>query len=389
MESNTPSSQGAPLDATSLLHELAAAPDWQVFVDALRRGCLRLLPATRCDIYALDTDDAIELRFTTAGAGSAAPRSHFTELGLQSWFEQHGYGFAIALPLVAAGRQRGWLVLTQLKRKFLPALRQFAEQLAPLVALRLQYEQLQGECQAWSSQAARLDQRLSVAEALRLRAVLATGAAHDIGNLFTMLLGHAQLLLQDVPTHLRGDVAMVLRAAEDGRALLRRLQVTSLPATSSAEPVVALAAVIDEMVQFTRPIWERAEQRIVVQIALQDTPLVRGLAVDLREVLLNLIMNAVAAMPKGGTITISCDSVADHARLIVADTGHGIAPEQLDEIFQPLATTREHGTGLGLSVSRMIAESYGGSLTASSTPGQGAAFTLTLPAIQRDRSVSE
>jgi len=97
----------------------------------------------------------------------------------------------------------------------------------------------------------------------------------------------------------------------------------------------------------------------------------------------------VAAMPDGGTITIGCHTSGAQAIVTVGDTGHGIPLEYQKEIFQPLTTTREQGSGLGLSVSRAIVEGYGGTLTVASAPGQGATFTIMLPVYQRDRAVSE
>jgi len=86
-------------------------------------------------------------------------------------------------------------------------------------------------------------------------------------------------------------------------------------------------------------------------------------------------------MPAGGLITIHCFRVGDQAAIAVSDTGQGIARELHSEIFQPLITTRADGGGLGLSVSRVIVEGYGGTLTVESAPGHGATFTITLPII--------
>jgi signal transduction histidine kinase len=388
MESNTSSSQGNPFDASSLLHELAAATEWQAFEDALRRASIRLLPSTRLDIYATRADGTVELRFTSDDTPSAHMGSLVAELRLRSWFEQQGYSVVVMLPLVAAGRQCGWLVLAQIHRMFLPLLRTVADQLAPLIAMRLQYELLYGDLINSIAQVATLERRINATDALRLRAILATGTAHDIGNIFTTVIGHAQLLQQDMPVDSQHDIGMIIRAAEDGRYLLRRLQSATPRFEASAEGMTFLPMVIDEAIQLTRPLWDRHEQ-IAIQIDVHDTPLVQALAADLREILMNLIINAVAAMPNGGTIAIGCHVIGAQAVVTVADTGHGIPLEYQKEIFQPFTTTREHGSGLGLSVSRAIVEGYGGMLTVASAPGQGATFTMTLPAVQHDRAVSE
>jgi signal transduction histidine kinase len=111
-------------------------------------------------------------------------------------------------------------------------------------------------------------------------------------------------------------------------------------------------------------------------------PPTRGNAAELREVLINLIMNAIAAMPAGGALTVRSFVAGQQVLVAVADTGEGIACEHQSAIFQPFVTMRTEGTGLGLSVSRAIVESYGGTLTVESAPGAGATFTLALPAIR-------
>jgi signal transduction histidine kinase len=373
---------------TALLRSLVAVADWASFCEKLQLELPRLLPSTRLDIYAAAADGTLELRFTSDDTPIARAGPPIAELHLRSWFEQQGYSVIVMLPLVAAGRQCGWLVLAQFQRAFLPLLRAAADQLAPLIAMRLQYELLHTDLITSAAHVAKLERRINTTDALRLRAILATGTAHDIGNIFTTLIGHAQLLQQDVPPSSQHDIGMIIRAAEDGRYLLRRLQSAMPRFDASPAGLTFLPAVINESIQLTRPLWDR-HQDIAIQANIVDTPLVQALPADLREILMNLIINAVAAMPNGGTITIGCQVTGARAVVTVADTGYGISPEYQKEIFQPFTTTREHGSGLGLSVSRAIVEGYGGTLTVASAPGQGATFTMTLPAYQRDRAVSE
>src|SRR6266511_221548 len=347
-------------DLAELLRALAAVADWASFCEKLQRELQRLLPSTRLDIYATSVDGIAQLRFTSEDTSAALPGSVIGEPNLRSWFGHQGYSAVVMLPLVAAGRQCGWLVLAQVQGRFLPLLRTVADQLAPLIAMRLQYELLHDDLINSAAYIAKLERRITATEALRLRALLATGIVHDIGNIFTMVMGHAQLLQQDMPANVQHDIGMIIRASEDGRYLLRRLQSPTPRFAASGEGSTILPVVIHE-----------------------------AIAADLREILTNLIMNAVAAMPNGGTITIGCHGIRAQAVVTVADTGHGIALEYQNDIFQPFVTTREHGNGLGLSVSRAIVEAYGGTLTVASAPGQGATFTITLPAYERDLAVSE
>jgi signal transduction histidine kinase len=252
-----------------------------------------------------------------------------------------------------------------------------AEQVAPLLAVWLRYEQREAELAASAAREAELAQRLRATDALRLRAMLVAGAAHDIGNLFTTMMGYSQLLQQDLPPAFQNDLQMIVRAVEDGRQLLRRLQGSETAPRALASAATA-GQVIQEVVQLTRPLWER-RTGVTVEMVLETDARVRVPAEDLREVLVNLIMNAVAALSEGGTITVRSRTAGNVVAISVTDTGHGIAREHQGAIFQPFVTTRSEGSGLGLSVSRALIERHGGTLTVESEPGHGATFTIFLP----------
>jgi two-component system NtrC family sensor kinase len=98
-----------------------------------------------------------------------------------------------------------------------------------------------------------------------------------------------------------------------------------------------------------------------------------------QQVLVNLLMNGIQAMPEGGTLTIVLDRIDDEARIEIADTGPGIPAEHLNRIFDPFFSTKKSGTGLGLSVSYNIIQKQGGRIEVQSTPGRGTAFSLFFP----------
>lgn len=102
-------------------------------------------------------------------------------------------------------------------------------------------------------------------------------------------------------------------------------------------------------------------------------------ASKMRQVFLNLIRNAVEAMPDGGTLTISIESDGDSITIHFTDTGCGIEPDQLSSIFDPFVTHKRNGTGLGLAVSKEIISAHHGSITVESVPGKGTDFTIRLP----------
>jgi two-component system sensor histidine kinase AtoS len=99
----------------------------------------------------------------------------------------------------------------------------------------------------------------------------------------------------------------------------------------------------------------------------------------LKQLLLNLILNAMQAMPNGGTLTVAAAADGDKFKLSVIDEGTGIKPEALEKIFSPYFTTKTKGSGLGLSIARRIAEAHGGSIAAQSAPERGTRFDVLLP----------
>jgi signal transduction histidine kinase len=116
----------------------------------------------------------------------------------------------------------------------------------------------------------------------------------------------------------------------------------------------------------------------------EELPEIHGDRDQMMQVLLNLVLNAVQAMPEGGTLRMAAvPEGGQHIRLRVADTGHGIPPDVLPKIFEPFVTTKERGqgTGLGLTVVLGIIQEHGGSITVDSLPGQGTTFTLLLPRV--------
>jgi signal transduction histidine kinase len=368
-------------DAAAFLQALAAAPDWQDCIDTLWAMLPRVLPGIRVDIYAAGADDRANLLFSSVKRPVVSPMlASVADAQIHSWLEREGYAGIMILPLIGAGQRLGWLAFARLRGLLSLPVQALAGELAPLIALRLVSDQTNRMLEQERSKVAELEYQLSVTSTLRIRAMLAAGTAHNIGNLFTNVLGHAQLLEQDVPALFRPDVRVIIRAVDDGRQLLHRLQHVKSELSPEGFGFTTLQGIVQETIQLTRPFWE-VRSGIDIETVFDQNLAVRARSTDVREVLVNLIMNAVAAMPAGGLITIHCFRRGDHAAIAVSDTGQGIARELHSAIFQPLTSTRAEGGGLGLSVSRMIVEGYGGTLTVESAPGQGATFTITLPVV--------
>lgn len=368
---------------TSVLRLLSEAPNEQAFCAILEEAAPQLFPRTRFDLLTIEQRGDGWALFTCGDAADLTPPAGtLGAADLSAWLACKGYGVIFMLPLNAAGEQFGSLLLSRRSDPFDQETLAFAGQLAAVIALRLTCDQSRAALESRESYIALLERRLHEVEAIRLRATLAAGAAHDIGNLFAAVLGHAQLMQQSAPLAIQHDLRTIVRAARDGSYLMRRMLSLQSPQSAVSPTTVALLpTIIRDALKLTQPFWE-TKQGLTVKTALAPVPAVRGHAAELREVLINLIMNAVTAMPDGGALTIRSYTDGDQVIVDVIDTGAGIARAQQSAIFQPFTTTRESGSGLGLSVSRTIIESCGGTLTVDSEPGQGAVFRIALPAIR-------
>jgi len=370
----------APADVANTMQALAAADDSRDFFTVLCRALPAWLPRTRADLLVSDWDNGMCMPLVGDEAAQPVPPDAGRNAdAFAIWLADHGYSAEAMQPLNGAGRHLGWLVLARRSEPLGEAALMLAAQLAALIGLRLLHEFWASELAQRDNTISKLDERMQQHEELRLRATLAVGTAHDIGNLLAAVVGHAQLLQREAPHRMRRDLQTIVRAARDGNVLLRRLiALKASDAVSSAVHTADLPTLVSDALELTRPFWDaRADIEIYTEIA--SLPPVRAHITDIREVLINLIINAVAAMPAGGRLLLRGWSEQGCGVIEVSDSGAGIAPEHQALIFQPLASLNEGGLGLGLSVSRALAETYDGSLTVRSAPGQGATFTLTLP----------
>jgi two-component system, cell cycle sensor histidine kinase and response regulator CckA len=231
----------------------------------------------------------------------------------------------------------------------------------------------------------------------RLRAIgeLAAGVSHNLNNMLTGVLGPAQLLehYSDDPRVLQ-EAEEIIAGALRARDLVLRLNQAVRGADETERVPVPINQVIQDAIQVARPRWkDEAEGRgIAIEVAtsLGDVPTIRGTGTGLHDILLNLLFNAVDAMPEGGTITIDTQSVDDGVGLTVCDTGTGMEEETRRRVFEPLFTTKmDVGSGLGLSTAHGMVESWGGCIEVESAPGQGTTFTLWFPAWNEPEAPSQ
>ncbi|MBS3935076.1 MAG: HAMP domain-containing protein [Sulfuritalea sp.] len=225
-----------------------------------------------------------------------------------------------------------------------------------------------------------LDRQMFQMEKLATLGELTMGIAHEIGNPLAGMKAVTQALQyeEDLPRGV-AEALERLEAETDRLAdFLRSFHGFAAPQT--AKPVdVALAEVVADVL-----FWLRKEARthgVEIATDIPPTLVVRADLAQIKQVLLNLAVNAVHAMPAGGRLTITAKTGPDDAVTIaVRDTGVGMAPEVQARIFDPFFTTRADGTGLGLAIVRKIAQAHGATLTVESVVGQGSCFALRWPA---------
>lgn len=208
--------------------------------------------------------------------------------------------------------------------------------------------------------------------------------AHEIRNPLSSLHIHVQLLEEDVRRSLPGDSSGFTHRFEIIHGELSRLesivkQFVSLsgPGTLNLQDL-DLAGVADNVCALLQP--EAASRGITLVNESQPAPL-RGDSVQLTQALMNLVINAIQAMPDGGTVGVrtTLDRAAARARLEVHDGGPGIEPARLTAIFEPFYTTKREGTGLGLWIVQQIVAAHGGLVRVGKAEPRGAVFTIELP----------
>jgi photoactive yellow protein len=233
----------------------------------------------------------------------------------------------------------------------------------------------------------------------RLREVgeVAAGVAHNFNNLLTVIRGNAELLLLHLKddAFARGRAEKILKASEDGEQMIARIRESArhYPETPAALTTLRLNELVKDSIAFTED-YAKASQdergaRVHFKTELADNlPPVFATASELREVLVNLLRNAVDAIEGAGQITARTRAADGRNVIEVSDTGTGMSAEVQEKLFRPLFTTKgERGTGLGLATCYAILRRHGGDIAVKSAPGEGTTFTITLP-VASERATS-
>lgn len=226
------------------------------------------------------------------------------------------------------------------------------------------------------------------------------GIAHDFNNLLSSVLGHIELLKCEPnntfpPAFFEEHLYPIEQAALDGAALVNKIQQYIRQEKQTSFEPVDVPTLIRDVVVLTRPYWynEPRRQGIAIDMIteLEAVPPIMGAPSELRDVFVNLILNAVQALPRGGTITMSTEQVPEKGVVVhVSDTGTGMTDRVRSRIFEPLFTTKgNRGTGMGLAVCYGIVQEHEGTIEARSKLAMGTTFTLSFPPADSEIIIEE
>ena len=280
------------------------------------------------------------------------------------------YAFVITLPIIAI------VFLTY--RTYLRHVETSAAQAA-------QAEKHVKELSHYIAEQERIREQFSQMEKLSALGELASGVAHDFNNTLAGILGRAQLLQRtnDLEKIQRG-LDIIIKTAEDGAKTVKRIQDFARQRRDHDFDFVSIDQILMDASEITRPRWKNCAEasniHITLDLQIGSNAMVMGDDSELREVLVNMVFNAIDAMPEGGTLTLSTRTVGEQVVIKVVDTGVGMYPEVRSRIFDPFFTTKgKAGLGLGLAVSFGIIRRHGGNIEVESHYGKGTEFRITLP----------
>lgn len=231
----------------------------------------------------------------------------------------------------------------------------------------------------------RIREQFSQMEKLSALGELASGVAHDFNNTLAGILGRAQLILRtNDPEKIQRGLNVIIKTAEDGAKTVKRIQDFARQRRDHDFEPVSIDQILLDVSEITRPRWkDRAEAsnvQIRLDLQIHSKAKVQGNESELREVLVNMVFNAVDAMPAGGKLTLAAEDIGESVVILVGDTGTGMVPEVKSRIFDPFFTTKgKAGMGLGLAVSFGIIRRHEGSVEVESEIGVGTRFKISLP----------
>jgi PAS domain S-box-containing protein len=236
---------------------------------------------------------------------------------------------------------------------------------------------------------AQLQEHRADAEKHNVIGTMAASLTHDFNNVLDTI-SKAATVLEVSPERPTEERALILRMIQN--AVKRGSEIVGnvrqyLTGNQVASDSVDLNTLLEESIELTRPMWQ-AQRNVSIVRQFEPIPRVRANAAEMRRIFANLIINALEAMPKGGTLIVGGERTDGNVRAFVEDTGEGIPQERHSKIFEPYYTTKKQGTGLGLSSALKVVRSQQGDITFTSSPGGGTRFVIELPALQPEQRVA-
>ena len=287
----------------------------------------------------------------------------------------------LVLPLAVGDRVVGLVELDteEQERHFTTAEVRLCQALADQAAVAIESAQLYTDLQHQMEQLKSTQAQLIQSAKLAAVGELAAGVAHELNNPLTIILGFAELVADEMgpDSPERQCLEKIHSETQRARDIVHDLLDFARQRGPDRHPA-DIGQIIRETVAVMR--YQLEKSAIVIE-ELYAAGL-RHLSVDearMKQVFVNLISNALRAMPNGGTLAVRTARIGDEVAVSISDTGTGIAPENLKRIFDPFFTTNPAGTGLGLSVSLAIVQAHMGRITVESHVGQGSTFTVWLP----------
>jgi len=264
----------------------------------------------------------------------------------------------------------------------------FNDMAASLAANRAELTQTNQELSRANDHMQTMQEQLLRSERLAAIGQLAAGVSHEIDNPVGIILGHAELLLDDLPADdpLRDDVMAIIEECRRCKRITGGL----LGFARSPEAVhdrVELGMLVAEAIASMRPqkLFKDLDLKVIAEADLQ----VQGDVDQLRQVVINVLLNAAQALQGRGRLHVSLVEQGESALILVDDSGPGVPPEDREKIFQPFYSTKAHGegTGLGLPLCRKLVEAQGGQIIAEESPLGGARLAIALPLLREGKKL--
>jgi signal transduction histidine kinase/ActR/RegA family two-component response regulator len=280
------------------------------------------------------------------------------------------YAFVITLPII------GIVYLTY---------RTYLKNIENSAAQAEQAERHVKELSHYIAEQERIREQFAQIEKLSALGELASGVAHDFNNTLAGILGRAQLLLRtDDPDKIKRGLNIIIKTAEDGAKTVKRIQDFARQRRDHDFRLLSIDQILLDASEITRPRWKNSAEasniHIRLDLQIKSNAMVMGDDSELREVLVNMVFNAIDAMPEGGKLTLATRLDGESVVISIADSGVGMSNDVKSRIFDPFFTTKgKAGLGLGLAVSFGIVRRHGGSIDVDSNEGGGTEFHITLP----------